>query len=484
MSTPEYADYVSRILLKKRPLQQIVEEALDFAHCHGLAMRTSEHRDRSDICQVAPMALFPSPFPAHLLKQALEAQDAMTELYFYLAWDYDFLIEAHKDVIKTDIFTRKMVEIYQKVWKEGIPQTKSLVTQRADYMADVSKDPKGLLRQIEVNNIAVSMGGLAQRVSKWHRKIITELEGKDPGDKIPINEPVDTLGQGLYHAWLEMGDENAIILVIIEDVNQNQLDQRFIEYHVSSISSGKVKFIRATLTECASRLKINDKKDLILDGEKRVTVCYFRSGYSPSNYPTDTEWDARLTMEQSNAIKCPWIGLQLANTKKVQQVLTQPSTVEKYFPGDLEKVHRIRSTFAAIWGLENDNEETRALIEDAIKNPNRYVLKPQLEGGGGNFYGEEIISKLQTFSKDELAAHILMEKINPLAVENVLVRAFRPSIVSKVVSELGTYGFVFGESTKVLRVYSHGHILRSKAEDVNEGGVAVGAAVIDSAYLV
>lgn len=35
----------------------------------------------------------------------------------------------------------------------------------------------------------------------------------------------------------------------------------------------------------------------------------------------------------------------------------------------------------------------------------------------GNFYGEEIVAKLQTFSKDEMAAHILMQKIEPMAVD-------------------------------------------------------------------
>ena len=71
------------------------------------------------------------------------------ELYFYLAWDHDFLIEAHKDVIKTDVFTRKMVEIFEEVWREGVPQSKTLVTQRADYMADVSKNPEGELKQVK-----------------------------------------------------------------------------------------------------------------------------------------------------------------------------------------------------------------------------------------------------------------------------------------------------------------------------------------------
>ena len=47
-------------------------------------MRTPENKDRSDVCQVAPMALFPSPFPGHLLKQALEAQDV--SLFFVVIY--------------------------------------------------------------------------------------------------------------------------------------------------------------------------------------------------------------------------------------------------------------------------------------------------------------------------------------------------------------------------------------------------------------
>lgn len=58
----------------------------------------------------------------------------------------------------------------------------------------------------------------------------------------------------------------------------------------------------------------------MLDDALIVAVVYFRTGYLPDNYPTETEWTARRTIELSDAVKCPWIGLQLANTKKVQQV--------------------------------------------------------------------------------------------------------------------------------------------------------------------
>lgn len=48
-----------------------------------------------------------------------------------------------------------------------------------------------------------------------------------------------------------------------------------------------------------------------------VAVVYFRSGYAPEQYPTDKEWNVRLTIERSKALKCPSIHYHLAGTKKV-----------------------------------------------------------------------------------------------------------------------------------------------------------------------
>lgn len=36
------------------------------------------------------------------------------------------------------------------------------------------------------------------------------------------------------------------------------------------------------------------------------------------------------------------------------------------------------------------NEEGDRAAEMAISDPERYVLKPQREGGGNNFYGKEV----------------------------------------------------------------------------------------------
>jgi hypothetical protein len=60
--------------------------------------------------------------------------------------------------------------------------------------------------------------------------------------------------------------------------------------------------------------KINNE---LIFNDKRVSVVYFRAGYTPDDHPSEREWDARLMMERSFAIKCPNIACHLAGCKKV-----------------------------------------------------------------------------------------------------------------------------------------------------------------------
>lgn len=58
----------------------------------------------------------------------------------------------------------------------------------------------------------------------------------------------------------------------------------------------------------------------MFSGKDTVAVVYFRAGYEPGHYPSEKEWDARLMMEKSTAVKCPSIHYHLAGTKKVIKV--------------------------------------------------------------------------------------------------------------------------------------------------------------------
>lgn len=490
------APYPAVMFFKEMQLRRMVEDAVDWAHAYGMVMRTPQRKDCSDLCQTAPFALLPSPFPREIFEQAVNVQEAMSLLYFRISWDYEFLLRAHSEVVKTDQFTRHLVNILKAVHDEGIRQTKTLLIQRADYMChdEGNEESKYKLKQVEVNNIAASMGSLSERATLLHRRVLEDLGVKSELLKIaiPDNKPVDTIARGIYEAWRDFNDDSALVLFVVEEVNQNQLDQRHVEYRLDELSERRAMIVRLTLTQCAKRLTLGGESgfSLIFDDIQRVAVVYFRAGYSPDNYLSESEWDARLLIEKSDAVKCPWIGLQVANTKKIQQVLSQSGAVERFFPDNPEVCVQIRDTFANMWGLEGDDEETRNIIQKAIENPELFVLKPQLEGGGGNYYGQEVADMLKKLTKDEKAAHILMERIRPMVVKNYLVRPMEDVNLVNTVGELGTYGYLYGNGSfnakdekVVFTNYRHGHIIRSKAENVDKGGVAVGAAVIDSPFL-
>ena len=59
-----------------------------------------------------------------------------------------------------------------------------------------------------------------------------------------------------------------------------------------------------------------------------------------------------------------------------------------------------------------------------MTRPELFVLKPQLEGGGGNYYGTEVAEMLGKFEADERAAHILMERIYPVPIKVGILLSF------------------------------------------------------------
>jgi glutathione synthase len=120
----------------------------------------------------------------------------------------------------------------------------------------------------------------------------------------------------------------------------------------------------------------------------------------------------------------------------------------------------------------------------AISNPERYVLKPQREGGGNNIYRSMIPPFLKSLPESHYDAYILMELIRPPPLENVIIREGKV-VSGGVVGELGIYGTILWDSDgKVLSNEEAGFLLRTKTKGVDEGGVAAGFGSVDSVCLV
>lgn len=122
-------------------------------------------------------------------------------------------------------------------------------------------------------------------------------------------------------------------------------------------------------------------------------MIYFRAGYEPGHYHGEKEWAARLRIEQSMAIKCPSIQYHLAGTKKVQQALASRQALTRFI-GDEASIDAVLEVFTRLYSLDM-NEEGEAAVRLALADPEKYVLKPQREGGGNNVYGSDIPTALE-----------------------------------------------------------------------------------------
>jgi glutathione synthase len=156
--------------------------------------------------------------------------------------------------------------------------------------------------------------------------------------------------------------------------------------------------------------------------------------------------------------------------------------VVERFAASPEDAALLRVLFAGQWGLEDlADADTAAVVADALRHPERYVLKPQREGGGNNYYGEELREKLG--GGRGLAAYILMQRILPPPQRAIMVRGGR-AVEAETLSELGIYSTFVRCGDRVLLSAEAGHLVRTKSADSNEGGVAAGFAVLDSPMLV
>jgi glutathione synthase len=124
------------------------------------------------------------------------------------------------------------------------------------------------------------------------------------------------------------------------------------------------------------------------------------------------------------------------------------------------------------------------------ESADKYVLKPQREGGGNNIYRKTIPEFLKSLPEPYWPAYILMEMIEPPALRNVILRNGE---VQKggIISELGVYGVCLwkngtdrSKAGEVLENWEAGYLLRTKGDQSEEGGVAAGFGAVDSCCLV
>ena len=114
----------------------------------------------------------------------------------------------------------------------------------------------------------------------------------------------------------------------------------------------------------------------------------------------------------------------LAGTKKVQQELAKPGVLEQFLVDDEEAVEAVRGVFTGLYPIDDRSEAGKKAFALALSEPDRFVLKPQREGGGNNIYGQDIGPFLRKIrDSSERDAYILMDRISPPKTMNYIVSA-------------------------------------------------------------
>jgi len=513
--------------LSTATLDSLAITANSFASANGLLIEKERNK-----FEAAPMSLLPNAYPKAAFTQAQALAPMYNLLVDRVSRDADFLQQTLSQVVQQDPYTAKLLQLYQSVYNSDHKTPAQLADRfnihRSDYMLH-QKDDQVLLQQIELNTIAASFASLACKVASLHsfleqrfaeEKDVQELlqrnqkavlggnEGTASG--VPVNPALECLPAAMHLAVQRYQERFSTssglplaVLFVVQEGETNTVDQRTLEFEL--FRKHGVPVVRLSLTKLQDHVTLDESSGALTiqkndgSGQFEVALVYFRAGYAPTDYPDGddgVEWKSRLLLEQSRATKAPSLGYHLAGTKKVQQELARPGVLERFFPNEPDMVDLMRQSFAGLYSLGVDvtDEDLKAVQAVLDGEHGQYVLKPQREGGGYNFYGEQLLEKLKAnVKKDEtgklildekLGEYILMERLFPPTQHAILLRAGNVEASGDSVSELGCYGTILCDADgKVLHNEYGGFLLRTKLKNVNEGGVAAGFATLSSPYL-
>lgn len=471
-------------------LNNLVAQASSWCTSFGILMGARELDNTRQplgdlIVEPAPFSLFPTEFPQSSFETAYELGKPFNALVHNVCSQQDWLLdEAIVNAAQGDPdFTGRLVSLARDVEAKGRAQNLVLGLLRSDYMLhkpDGTGDDTGIL-QVELNTIASSFGCLSSKISKMHKALHGDVD-----TNLPPNLADEGIAKGIATAYQEYQKQypeskNIAVVMVVQPGETNSIDQRDLEF-VLKTKYG-VPVVRKTLAELAQCQYRANNSELLLDGDSGLVagVVYYRAGYTPDDYPSDTEWKGRSIVEHSSAIKCPDVFYHLFGAKKVQQELTRPGILPKFST----EATLLESCFAKLYALDDDNYED--VINMALKDPHLFVLKPQREGGGNNLYDDDLVRALRTMTKEERGAYIIMQKIQPPSTTGVLIRRGKIVYNGDVVCELGVFGITlrdYSSSENIAMDEVVGHILRTKSVQTDEGGVAAGYAFLSSPKLV
>jgi len=539
------------------------------AALHGISLYHDPHNRLAPL--VGPLTAVPSPWPRKSVELACSVSSLMAVMLTMASMDRKWIYSCLKDagVLDDDRFIQKLADI---MIEDENQCPVEIVLFRNDFMMHVlSKNRKNVLhpvyghvpfKAVEQNTVAVGMSYLSDQVKQIHNNMMNRLKGAGhlgPEDEHVKHRLVDGIGCQTFGKTIAKAvktcAENGVIcsvknrvslcLMITEDLEKNCIDQLGVIQAITKAIQeegglDRIVPLQRTISYLLQayrdqRLIIDDNGCLTLievdcmqnKTDKEICVVYWRMFYDPSHVSAAKDetdlWNLRRLLERSTALKIPTIGGQLAGTKEIQKRFSSREIVEKFLPltyfDNCVEIHKKAVDFVLeCTAKQVDPLEDIDLFNRVVKSEkHNWVLKPQREGGGNNYFSDNMVDKLFELKKnnhnlDRGSAYVLMELLVPpphkttvldVKVDSIGLRSFDAD------SELGIYSAFTvcrDKSTKVDRtsgsslcglgplsllnipgyitLNTGGTLLRTKPYDQDEVGIYKGYGWLDSTLLV
>ncbi|KAH0486971.1 MAG: uncharacterized protein KVP18_001005 [Porospora cf. gigantea A] len=431
---------------------------------------------------VVPHTVLPITFSRRSFLSLRAVTLVFQKLYDNLACDVDTLLGLVAPAAKSDpAFLGRMVDIAARVYKRRtLIDDVRLMLSRSDYIVGQNKTA-----QVEMNMIASGLHHLNSQLVRLHKANMADVdlhEGFPDFDAHVINTDGNlSLGNNLLLA-LEMYSSKAVnarpvVLLVGDGSGANLVDQ------VSALKPGSYIYLTPEqLKDFHADGRIADEEGSLIitytNGRRfEIAVVYQRKGYVMDDYVDESWWEVRELIEGTDAVKVPSIPHQLAGTKQIQALLADRNLLLRYlsvYEADLVLAHTARQA---------DPSLDTALAGVCRKVPNRFVLKPSMEGGGNNLFGEDILTMLDKLQTAAGTHWVLMERVRA-ATQTTAVFRKGAMEVADVENELGFFGArLMCGSAEVINE-ANNYLSRVKLADCDEGGLSSGNGMMSTLYLV
>nr|PVC52282.1 glutathione synthetase [Theileria orientalis] len=225
-----------------------------------------------------------------------------------------------------------------------------------------------------------------------------------------------------------------------------------------------------------------------------ISTLYYRDFFDAEQMVTDDRVYVRKFLEYSDCVKIPSAPIQLVNTKRAQMYFSNPKHIDELLSSYNKRVKGVKRNKGlsdlvkgtSMLQVDPSLESSVEVVNDAIKNPHKYVLKANREAGSGCLFGKDITLKLKESMNDneELSQYVLMKKISVPSQPGLFVKHLKNGSFEVFgyhsLTELGIYHYALYDGNECKVNEANGYLARTKPEFATGGGVSAGFSYVNS----